>query len=103
MEFGQEGFFIERFAGAQQFEKRIFGVVSGAVGFEIDGVRNQRTRRSFELRSSSGLAGQELDKFADALALLFGAVGKFNAHAASGMHHSNQAFGVNLKRGRSEE
>ncbi len=80
---------------------------SSVVGFglgvrglvEVGGVGDERTGRNFQLRSSAGLAGEKLDEVADALALLFGHGGEFDAHAMSGMHDADQPFGVNLHAG----
>src|SRR5713226_9497044 len=72
LEFGEKRFFLQRISGPQQFQERILGVGSVAAGLvEVDGVGDERTRGSFQLRSSAGPAGKEFDEVADALALPF--------------------------------
>ena len=100
MEFGEKSLFVERAAAPQQFEKGIFGLGSLVAGrAQVDSQGDKRTWRSFQLRSGAGLAGEELDEFADALALFFSAGRELNAHAVAGMHNPNQAFGMNLHSG----
>src|ERR1700733_348933 len=88
VQFGEKRFFLERVAGAQQFQQWILGVrFRGALGVQVDGVCDQRSRRRFELRISAGLACQERNKLTYALALLFGAGREFNPHAMLRMHN----------------
>src|SRR6266851_2902318 len=89
-------FFIQRITGPQQFQEWILGVGSVPGLVEVNGVGDERARRSFQLRSSAGLAGKKFDEVADALALLFCPGREFDAHAMSRVHDPDQTFGVNL-------
>ena len=100
MQFAEKRFFVERAAAPQQFEEGILRLGSLVAGrAQVDSQSDKRAWRSFQLRSGARLAGEELDEFADALALFFSAGREFNAHAVAGMHNPNQAFGMNLHSG----
>ncbi len=97
MQFGEKRFFLERVAGAQQFQQWILYVrFCAALWVQVDGICDQRSRRRFELRISAGLACQERNKLAYTLALLFGAGREFDSHAMLRMHNPNETFGVNF-------
>ena len=80
-------FFVQPAAGSQQFQKRILCVIfcAGRLA-QVDRVSDERTRRCFQLRSCTGLAGQELDELAHAFTLFFCPGREFDAHAMSGVH-----------------